>query len=506
MEIKLLGALDYKKIDKVLEEKITDKEEREKLLADIRQIEIARRSEIVSSAGRLSRAAGTVLDIIGLSESKTLEQNINFANRVIGMGHDSISDHDYCVFALQDVSPLVEQTIIEERFASFTIKSRREADFSKVGYYVPDFHDEMGNVLPNNEQLKQEYQEHMQMLFDAYGNFKDAGIPIEDARFVLPYCYHSNIIMGMDAHSVKDLIVKLTKTKYRNITELREFGEKLYKIAEEYMPYIIPEIDKVTIKETDPAEDLINSTIAREPHPVEDKTKLLSVSEGTVDDTILIAAIMRRYNYDRAHAEKVYAEACKTNPDFKQQLMRKIAFESDGLELTQVNFQFETALSLAILTHLTRHRTHDIITPDFVPNLDITTYKTPPTIARNEDLLTMYNDIYALNKSVYDHFKESGVREEDLVYFTLSGTLTNVLTNMDGKTLKHILGLRECTKAQWETRQMASAMHEEVKKVPGTEIFETVLGPTCVTQGVCNEGKECCGKVYALQKRQSQEQ
>lgn len=504
MEIKLLGALDYKKVESLLEEKITNEKEREDLLQSIKEIEIARRSEIVSSAGRLSRAAGTVLDIVGLSESKTLEQNINFANRVIGMGHDSISDHDYCVFAIKDVSPIVEQTIIEERFASFTIKSRREADFSQVGFYVPDFHDEIGNILPNNEKLKEEYKEHMQMLFQTYITLKDMNIPIEDARFILPYCYHSNILMGMDAHSVKNLIVKLTKTKYRNITELREFGEKLYEIVQEQMPYIVPEIDKVKIEEIDSSEEYINQTVPKELHRVEDKTKLLSSSSKNIDDTILIAAIMRRYHYDRNHAEKVYQEACKQNPNFKKELMKKIAFESDGLELTQVNFQFETALSLAILTHLTRHRTHDIITPDFVPNLDITNYKTPPKIASKQEALEIYNDVYALNKTVYDHFKENGVREEDLVYFTLSGTLTNVLTNMDGKTLKHILGLRECTKAQWETRQMANAMHQGVKELPGTEAFETILGPTCVTQGICNEGKECCGRVYTLQKKKNE--
>lgn len=504
MEIKLLGALDYKKVERVLGEKITDKKAREELLQAIKEIEISRRCEIVSSAGRLSRAAGTVLDIVGLSESKTLEQNINFANRVIGMGHDSISDHDYCVFAIKDVSPLVEQTIIEERFASFTIKSRREADFSQVGFYVPEFHDENGNILPNNEKLKEEYKEHMQMLFQTYITLKDMNIPIEDARFILPYCYHSNILMGMDAHSVKKLIVKLTKTKYRNITELREFGEKLYEIVQEHMPYIVPEIDKVKIEEIDSSEEYINQTVPKELHRVEDKTKLLSSSSKNIDDTILISAIMRRYHYDRNHAEKVYQEACKQNPNFKKELMKKIAFESDGLELTQVNFQFETALSLAILTHLTRHRTHDIITPDFVPNLDITNYKTPPKIASKQEALEIYNDVYALNKAVYDHFKENGVREEDLVYFTLSGTLTNVLTNMDGKTLKHILGLRECTKAQWETRQMANAMHQGVKELPGTEAFETILGPTCVTQGICNEGKECCGRVYTLQKKKNE--
>lgn len=498
MEVKLLGALDYKKVDKALESTIPNEQERKELIDTIRNIEKSRRSEIVSSAGRLSRATGTVLDILGLSESKTLEQNANFANRVISMGHDSISDHDYCVFAIKDVSPIVEQTIIEERFASFTIKSRREADFSKVGYYIPDFHDENGNIVSNNEELKKEYQEHMQMLFNAYSSLREKGIPKEDARFVLPYCYNSNILMGMDAHSIKDLIVKLTKTKYRNIPELKEFGEKLYNEVAQQMPYIIPEIDKTTSTDKDPAEELIKTIVPKEDCMVKEKTRLLNFSAKNIDDTILISAIMRRYHYDEEHAKKVYQEACKNNPSFKKDLMKKIAFESDGLELTQINFQFETALSLAILTHLTRHRTHHIITPDFVPNLNIENYITPPSIKKDESTLAMYNDLFALNKSIYDKFKASGVREEDLVYFTLSGVLTNSLTNMDGKTLKHILGLRECTKAQWETRQMANAMHQEIKNLPGTEVFETILGPTCVTQGICNEGKECCGKIYAL--------
>lgn len=507
MEIKLLGALDYKKVEKVLEERVPDKEEREKLLEEIRQIEIARKSEIVSSAGRLSRATGTVLDIVGLSENKTLDQNVKFANLVIGMGHNSISDHDYCVFALKDVSPLVEQTIIEERFSSFTIKSRREVDFSQVGYVVPDFHDENGNLLPNNEQLKEEYKQHMQMLFDSYVSLTEKGIPIEDARFVLPYCYHSNIIMGMDAHTLKDLIIRLTKTKDANITELRELGEKLYDIAQEYMPYIIPEIDKAEPKMSDPVEDYLEGVIPDKKYEVLDKAKLLNHSVQDIDDSILISALMRRYQYPEEKARLIYQEACKANPNFKKELMKKIAFESDGNELTQVDFQFQVPLSLAILTHLTRHRTHHILPPDFVPNLDLSQYKTPPTIAKNEETNEMFQDIFALNQDMYEHFKNDyGVREEDLVYFTLSGNTVNTITNINGQALKHILGLRECTKSQWETRQMANQLHDGIRTLDDAEVFETILGPTCVTQGICNEGKECCGKVYALQKKQSKEQ
>lgn len=502
MEIKLLGALDYQKVDKLLEESLPNQEEREELLKNLKQLEKARRSELVASAGRLSRAAGTVLDIVGLSESKSFEQNVAFANRVISMGHDSISDHDYCLFAIKDVSPLVEQTIIEERFASFTIKSRREVDFSKVGFYVPNFYNKEGSLSPYNEVLQKKYQEHMQMLFDTYSTLKEKGIPQEDARFVLPYCYHSNIIMGMDAHALKDLIIKLTKTKDANITELRELGENLYKIVEENMPYLISEIDKVKPKKQDPVEAYLEGIIPNKNYEVLAKTKLLNHSYKDIDDSILISALMDRYQYNEEKARTIYEMASSVNPNFKKELMQKIAFESDGKELTQVNFQFQIPLSLAILTHLTRHRTQSILPPDFVPNIDLEQYKVPPTIAKNPQTKEIFDTVFALNSEMYQCFKqEYDIREEDLVYFALSGNTVNTITNMDGKTLKHILALRECTKAQWETRQMASSLHDEIRKLPTAQVFETILGPTCVTQGICNEGKECCGKVYALSKK-----
>ena len=173
---------------------------------------------------------------------------------------------------------------------------------------------------------------------------------------------------------------------------------------------------------------------------------------------------------------------------------------SDKLELTQVNFQFQIPLSFAVLTHLTRHRTHQIMIPDFVPNVDLMQYKTPPKIKILQN--DYYQKIYQQNQKMYKHFKEDyQIREEDLIYFTLSGNMVNVVTNMDGKTVEHILRLRECSKAQWETRDMAKGMHEEISKLEDAQYFSRILGSTCMTQGICHEGKECCGKVYTLQKK-----
>lgn len=498
MEVQLIGSLNYNKVSEILKECITDENKIDKIIESIKKNEIERRSELVSSAGRLSRFSGSVLEVLQKSEGLSVEKNSSFANRVISMGHKSISEHDYLVFALKDVSVAIEQSIIEERFSSFTIKSRREANFSNAGYYVPNFHDKYGNVSPYNKGLQSAYQIHMNYLFDNYSNLVKEGISVEDARFVLPYCFNSNIMMGINAHTLMDMIIKFTKTKYAKVEEFKEFGDRLYEIAKEKVPYIIPYIDQVLTNYDDEVSDYLDQIITKEPYQILDRVKLLN-NPNDVDNRILTAALMRRYQWDQEKCQSVLERASQKDKTFKSELMRKIAFEGDKLELSQVNFDFQIPISYAILTHLTRHRTHKIMVPDFFPNIDLTQYKTPPKIKRNnqED----YDKLFKDNKEVYDMFKTQGIRDEDLIYFTLAGNMTNVITNMDGWTVRHILELRECNKAQWETREIAYGIHDEIRKLDGADNFSNILGPTCVTRRVCNEGKESCGKVLQLLKK-----
>lgn len=503
MKVELLGALDYAVLEEILKRKgIEDFEE---IVEYIKELEVARRVQIVASAGMLSRSQNDAIGMLEQRAKKSVESNTKVAVNITSMGHDSITDHDYLVFALRDVPITIEQTIIAERFSSFTIKSRREVNFANAGYRIPVFHDKDGNVHPQNELLQRMYIEHENSLFKAYDELagedipEEERIPKEDARFLLPYSFNANIIMGVDAHTLKDMIIKYRKTHLSKTQEIKEFGDVLYEIAKEKVPYIIPEIDAALEKDVDPVAEFIEGIEPRSGYEIIDKPKLLNCSQN-IDDTILTSALMRRYQYNYQEAieklatlEQEYLN--ETGKDtFREDFMRKIIFEGDMAELHQVNFQFQVPLSFAVLTHLTRHRTHHPLIPEFVPNVDLDQYKTPATILNGHQ--EKYESMIAKNKELYLKFRdEYGVPETDLTPFTLSGNMVNVVTNMDGWTLAHILGLRECTKAQWETRAMAVGMHEEVDKIPGAEIFSSLIGPTCKTQFFCNEGKESCGLV-----------
>lgn len=464
-----------------------------RLLSGTSKARVDERVKVVAAAGKLSRFPGKVTEVY--KSCTDAEKNKRFINRVISMGHESITDHDYLVFAIEDVSPIIEQILIEERISSFTIKSRREVDFSNAGYYVPTFRDENYNVLENNRELQKIYHEHMKYVFGVYSELIEMGLKKEDARFVLPYSFHSNIIMGCDAHVLKNLIVRFTKGKESKIAELKELGEKLYEIVCKYVPYYKDVIDNATVPELDEVEKFLEAYVDDYSYEVPKHVKLIS-APADADKEILVSALMRVYNYPLDKALECYDRVIKDNKELQKELMRKILVNG-GTEFNQVSFRFDVPISLAVLTHLTRHRTHELMVPDFVPIRDLTKYRVPPTL--NKEQKDKFAEIYKKNNEMYLKFKKIGVCDEDLIYFYLAGTMINVTTNMDGKTLSHIARLRICTKAQWEIRNVVTEMRSLVlEKAP---IYGSILGPDCEIFLECHEGKESCGKVNVLRER-----
>ena len=86
--------------------------------------------------------------------------------------------------------------------------------------------------------------------------------------------------------------------------------------------------------------------------------------------------------------------------------------------------------------------------------------------------------------------------EEDLIYFYLGCQMLNVMTTINGRTAQWICRLRCCNKAQWQIRNIAKEMAKQIKEV--SPLFGKGLGATCVTDFICNEGKESCGLIQSL--------
>lgn len=88
-----------------------------------------------------------------------------------------------------------------------------------------------------------------------------------------------------------------------------------------------------------------------------------------------------------------------------------------------------------------------------------------------------------------DRMQKLGIPAEDRRYLYPQGIMTNIVLTMNARELRHFFGERCCTRAQWEIREMAEKMLDEVKKVAPV-LFEDV-GPKCQRLGYCPEAKGC---------------
>lgn len=460
------------------------------LIGGCSQNELEGRIKKVAAAGKLSRFPGNVFEVIDSCDD--YESNLKLIKRIIKMGHKSIIEHDYLVFALNDVTPIVEQTIIGNRLTSFTIKSRREVDFRTAGFYVPEFRNKDLEIHENNEALKEKFINHSKMLFNTYGDIVDSGINVEDARFILPYCFHSNIIMGLNARELEKMIIALRFGTLSRISELKELGKKLYDVVKEAVPYLVPNIKAQEVNDKSQFEYL-ESMKARPEIKIASKASLISYTPYA-DDVVLESSIMYHYQCSKDEAQKILKELSYRDPKAKEKLMQNILHKEERRELEQVSFSFQIPISLSILTHLTRHRMHSLLVPEFVPLWNFNNYVTPETIkAKMNDV---YQEAVRKNIEMMENFRQAGVAEEDLIYFYIGAQMLNAVTTMNARNLQWICRLRCCNKAQWQIRFIAKEMAKQVKEV--APLIGLGLGPTCVTDRYCGEGRECCGLINAL--------
>lgn len=444
-----------------------------------------KRIQVVASAGNLSRADGTVTEVF--KKNNDYEKNVKLARAVVGYGHKSIAEHDYITLALENVTPIIEQTIIGYRLTSFTIKSRRNVDFRKVGFYVPDFYDDNNKILTNNKSLKSRYKKYMQSLFDKYGELVDQGYPIEDCRYILPYSFYSNIIMGCDANEFLRITSDFLYGKLSRITEIKALGMEFAKIIEDNIPYLKKALEnEENSVYYDDKFDYLDKLVKGINTELTD-VKMTNYSSNA-DQVVLVNILKERYHLSYDKALDLLKDLRLKDKDIDNKLIDSLINSKNQRELEQVSYSFEFPISLAVLTHITRHRMHSLLVPDFVPLWEMDRYVLPSSLKEKYEL--EFKNIFDENVKMVKCFKDQGVREEDLVYFYLAGNVCNVSTTMNGRALEWISRMRCCNKAQWEIRNIVKEMVKQVKEV--SPLVGKALGPSCVVLGICPEGKDSC--------------
>jgi len=110
--------------------------------------------------------------------------------RVIESGHGSTIEHIVFTFAISGVTRTLSHQLVRHRAGvAFDQQSQRYLNYKRPSYMVP------GSLVDAPEEMRDKFVSEMDDSLQFYGEMLEAGIPGEDARFVMPNATRTNLIM-----------------------------------------------------------------------------------------------------------------------------------------------------------------------------------------------------------------------------------------------------------------------------------------------------------------------
>ncbi len=205
-----------------------------------------------------------------------------------------------------------------------------------------------------------------------------------------------------------------------------------------------------------------------------------------------IVAAAARMCYSPVGAKRILEDfSDKEVEDF----LRKLVAMGHMSPIEHASFTFTVAgISRSLSHQLVRHRiaSYSQKSQRYIKEGDFD-YIIPPSINNNPEAKEIFEREMDNIQNTYNRLIELGIHREDVRFVLPNACETSLICTLNARSLHNFFRLRCCTRAQWEIRQLADKMLEEVKKVAPI-LFEKAGAP-CISEGICREGDMSCGRI-----------
>lgn len=375
-----------------------------------------------------------------------------------GIGHGSVGDQATFQFSISGITRLSTLFLCQSPYASFLQQSLRRVQAGD--YKLPD-------ILASKKYAK----DVVDRAFDLYTRMVEAGIPAEDARYILPLCTTTNIQMTVGAREFCHFST-MARSENAPIRELYEIIDCADREIDNYKKDGL----------------LVNYGPNYEPlsfYPACD----LFAEEGPVDN---------RWSKEDCYEIKNTNNIYMGIEEFKKAIVdRNPTYLS---LLKHIHFTFIFGMSIACFHQAVRQRTwdHCVETLANAAKQD-NRVVIPPSIASSE-FVNEFVDLHCEMVVSYREMINHGITKSDAFNLIPHSLKIYDLIHINGWNAIHSLGKRCCSCAQWEIRGIANKAKQIIEdQYPELGRY---VGPQCLTYGVCPENKSC-GMVRSLRRNEN---
>lgn len=182
---------------------------------------------LVALAARLCYSPASIGD---LQQEISRKDVRDLVGRVLSMGHASVLEHVTLTYGVEGISRATSHQLVRHRIASYSQQSQRYVA-AEFGYVTPP---SLGRR--KGDRMAGRFRRHMKRSAELYREMLAAGIPAEDARFVLPNATGTKVLISMNARELHHFFaLRLCR---RAQWEIREMAKRMLAIAHGKAPLL----------------------------------------------------------------------------------------------------------------------------------------------------------------------------------------------------------------------------------------------------------------------------
>ena len=406
---------------------------------------------------------------IGESELRSLLKTINLS------------------FIYEDINRL-QSTLICECKDSYVQQSQRYVSLTEDAYDLPELSKE--DETQANSLLKEAFSLYAEMSEKKAGEFKGRpkiehylhGIPIEDARYILPLMAKTNVCTAMAGDKLIDLFRLFNDVQY---------GALFHEIAESLQEFVPKRLFMLICQQNNREihSELVESFYAEMFAKLSPTDNLVFFDQcGELDKKVGFGALTSTMKDAPSAVIARWGEEADTKA--RGVVERVLGYGHDSIA-EQARVRFAMMCSLVTYHQQERHRITSNYREDFVKVIldENREVKIPQTI-NNSKFKERFIELTRKFKDFrLDIAKRYGM--DKAMCFLLNCDQIKLMISTNARADISMLADRTCMNAQWEIRELA------IKKVIALRTLSPVLYekalPSCV-KGICREGRMSCGQ------------
>ena len=181
----------------------------------------------IATAARLCYAPVGAAELM---ETMPEERVRSVLSTIMGSGHFSTLEHASYTFAVDGVSRALTHQLVRHRIASFNQQSQRYVRFADgVATVKPE-------SVAESEEASSVFDQAIDAAVEAYGKLLDAGVPAEDARYLLPNAAETKIVITMNVRELLHFF--RLRCCNRAQWEIRDMAHRMLELARPTAPFI----------------------------------------------------------------------------------------------------------------------------------------------------------------------------------------------------------------------------------------------------------------------------